>query len=719
MMSSPTLLCAITKNYSHILRYCYNVAMSSNFLREYITTRNFSIGEPRSFTAAGNSLFFLRSKSAANKTQCLFRVRTDQDELIEELIIDPADDAGNIPLAERQRRERLRETAAGIVAYSVDETGQTIVFAAEGCIWVASEQNNNLGVEKIPDTQGAFDPRLSPDGSHVAYVLENALYVRSLASATTRRLTGTEDPAVTWGMAEFIAAEEIGRQRGFWWSPDSRQIVAAKVDNRPVREWHISDPSQPGKAPQTVRYPAAGTPNAVVDLAVFSVADETPPIGICWDASRFEYLVDVYWDTAKLLVMVQSRGQKQLQILEADPLTGQTTPLQLIENEKWVELLPGVPGVLEGKLFFVDESSQGRRLVLDDAPATPAPLLVRACHGQAAGQLIFSAYAGDPKKWEVWTVNPAGQTQKIKEAGVYAVTAAEDIIVIKSLSADQPVSEVAILRWHEGQFAHCGTIKNTAAAAPFTPAPRFFVSGQHQIHSSLLLPSGYKDDAPLPVLLRPYGGPHGQQVLAASKAYLLDQWYADQGFAVVIADGRGTPGHTPEWEKALAGDLIGPVLEDQIAALQDIAAHDDRLDLSKVGIAGWSFGGYLAAFALLRHPDVFRAAVAGAPVTDWRLYDTHYSERYLGDPAKNEAAYQKTSLIRQAAQLKRPLMIIHGLADDNVVVANSLQFSAALWEADAPHEFILLPGATHMVSDPSSAEHIEKIQLQFFKRHLQ
>jgi len=226
------------------------------------------------------------------------------------------------------------------------------------------------------------------------------------------------------------------------------------------------------------------------------------------------------------------------------------------------------------------------------------------------------------------------------------------------------------------------------------------------------------DGSALPVLLDPYGGPHVQRVQRARSMFLASQWFADQGFAVVVADGRGTSGRGPAWERAVAGDLAGPVLDDQVDALHALAEADDRLDLGRVAIRGWSFGGYLAALAVLRRPDVFHAAVAGAPVTDWRLYDTHYTERYLGHPGEAAAAYAATDLCAEAANLTRPLLLIHGLADDNVVVAHTLALSRALLEAGRPHRVLPLSGVTHMTPQEEVAENLLLVQLAFLREAL-
>jgi dipeptidyl-peptidase-4 len=187
---------------------------------------------------------------------------------------------------------------------------------------------------------------------------------------------------------------------------------------------------------------------------------------------------------------------------------------------------------------------------------------------------------------------------------------------------------------------------------------------------------------------------------------------------VVVTDGRGTPGRAPAWERAIHLDLAGPILDDQVEALHAVAEADDRLDLTRVAIRGWSFGGYLAALAVLRRPDVFHAAVAGAPVTDWRLYDTHYTERYLGHPDADPdgpAVYERSGLLAQARHLTRPLLLIHGLADDNVVAAHTLRLSSALLAAGRPHTVLPLSGVTHMTPQEVVAENLLTLQLAFIR----
>jgi dipeptidyl-peptidase-4 len=272
------------------------------------------------------------------------------------------------------------------------------------------------------------------------------------------------------------------------------------------------------------------------------------------------------------------------------------------------------------------------------------------------------------------------------------------------LRGTEPVMEVASL----------------VVTPPITPNVALLSVGKRELRTALLLPTGHQPgDGKLPVLLDPYGGPHAQRVLATRNAFLGPQWLADQGFAVIVADGRGTPGRGPAWDREIAFDLAEVTLADQIDALHAVAEQHPDVDLSKVAIRGWSYGGYLAALAVLRRPEVFHAAIAGAPVIDWRLYDTHYTERYLGHPDERPEVYQHNSLIDDAPNLTRPLLLIHGLADDNVVAAHSIRLSSALVAAGRPHTLLPLPGVTHMTPlDDEVAENFMLLQLRWLKAAL-
>jgi dipeptidyl-peptidase-4 len=350
---------------------------------------------------------------------------------------------------------------------------------------------------------------------------------------------------------------------------------------------------------------------------------------------------------------------------------------------------------------------------VDGKPVTGDGVQIREVLG-TDGDSVFFVASQEPTEEHVWCYDPERGAVAISVGpGVHTGCAAGGTLVL--VSHTEAGRTITVSRPGQPQ----ATIVSHQAEPLLIPRITWLTAGPRGIRTALLLPSWHEPgSARLPVLMDPYGGPHGQRVLASADAFGTSQWFAEQGFAVVVADGRGTPGRGPQWDRAVAGDLAGPVLQDQVDALAAVAEECADLDLTKVAIRGWSFGGYLSALAVLRRPDVFHAAIAGAPVTDWRLYDTHYTERYLGHPDENAAAYDQSSLLLDAHRLTRPLLIIHGLADDNVVVAHTLRLSSALLAAGRPHYVLPLSGVTHMAAQEEVAENMLLLQVDFLRTAL-
>ncbi|MXW89090.1 MAG: S9 family peptidase [Acidimicrobiaceae bacterium] len=689
---------------------------TESFPRRQARTRRFTLGEPRDFRVSddGSRVTFLRSSGPVDPANSLWVL--DVASGVERLVADPgggaAHDGGDVPAAERARRERVRETASGIVSYDVDEALTAAVFALEGRLWRVSFVEGGPP-EPLAASPGAFDPRLSPDGVLVAYVAGSSLRVTGDA-AGDRAVAGEPGETVTWGSAEFVAAEEMGRTRGHWWSPDSRRLLAARVDTSLVPSWWIADPASPDAEPVGVRYPAAGASNAEVGLALFDV-DGDARVDVAWDEGGWEYLAGVRWSADGLLLTVQTRDQRTLGVLQADPDTGTCRLLSRITDTAWVDLVPGVPRLAGSRLVTVEDRGAAKRLCVDGEALTPGDMQVRAVHHADEAGVVVTASV-DPAEVHAARVGWDGTVERLTSGpGVHGVAMSGDTAVHISRSMDRPGRRCAVRSARrKGPDL---LIQSHAAEPGLELNVEILELGPRRLVSALVLPAGQvrDGDAPLPVLLDPYGGPHAQRVQRAEALFHTSQWFADQGFAVLVADGRGTPGRGPDFERTVRGDLAGPVLDDQIDALEAAARLNPRLDLTRTAIRGWSFGGYLAALAVLRRPDVFSAAIAGAPVTDWRLYDTHYTERYLGHPAEEPGNYERTDLTPLASGLKRPLMLVHGLADDNVVAAHTLRLSQALTEAGRPHTVLPLSGVTHMTPQEEVAENLLLIQLRFLQ----
>ena len=687
--------------------------MTESFPRQHARTRGFTLGAPRSFTVSdgGGRVAFLRSASGDDPVNRLWLLDTATgEELVVadpvELLADPGEE--NLPPAERARRERARESGGGIVAYAGDPSLTNIAFTLDGRVFLADVADGT--VDSLPAEPGAFDPRPSPDGQRVAYVSGSALrVVDAKADGLDREVINEPGDTVSWGSAEFIAAEEMGRSRGFWWSPDSQRLLVARVDTAEVPIWHIASPADPAATPVPMAYPAAGTVNADVSLAILGL--DGSRIDVAWDRDAFEYLARAAWaPRSNPIIGVQSRDQRTVVILEVDPTTGTTTEIARQSDEHWVELVPDSPAWMGERLVTAEDRGSARRLMIDGQEATPDNLQVRSVVAADEHRVVFTA-SDDPTEVHVWQLDHEGKLDRLSDQpGVHSASASAGTVVLARAAGTNLEAAVEVVT-PTGRIP----IASAAATPSLSPSPRFSVVGSRELRTAVLYPSddGGTEGHVLPVLLDPYGGPHAQRVLQARSPFLVSQWFADQGFAVVITDGRGTPARGPAWERAVAGDLAHPVLDDQIDALDTLAQRHPRLDLGRVAVRGWSFGGYLAALAVLARPDRFHAAIAGAPVTDWRLYDTHYTERYLGHPDQNPDAYTGTSLLELAGDLIRPLLLICGLADDNVFAAHTLQLSQTLFEAGRPHQVLPLPGVTHMTPQEQVAENLLLLQRTF------
>ena len=510
-----------------------------------------------------------------------------------------------------------------------------------------------------------------------------------------------------------MAAEEMYRTRGFWWSPDGRQLLVARVDTTPVARWHVSDPAHPDRPPVEVAYPSAGTANAEVSLVLVGLDGNVTPVG--WDSSDAPYLTSVHWSRGgPALLRVASRDQRTMRVLA---VADDGTVERICEDTDpdWVDVVVGTPAWTPvGELVRVVARDGAYRLMIGEDPVTPVSLNVAGVL-DVGDDVLFTATGQDPAELHVYTSGPNGTVRVTRDPGVHEAARSGDLVVISSRSLGWFGSRVHV--WRGGE--QTGEIASLAETPVLTPEVTFLTAGPRQLQCALLLPRGHQlGSGRLPVLCDPYGGPAARRVVSSRNAYLTPQWLADQGFAVLIADGRGTPGRGPEWDRLIHYDEATPNLEDQVEALHAAAAAYPDLDLTRVGIRGWSHGGYLAALAVLRRPDVFHTAVAGAPVTDQRLYDTFYTERYLGHPDDHPDAYTHNSLIDDAPRLERPLMLIHGLADDNVVVAHTLRLSSALLAAGRPHTVLPLSGVTHMARQEDVAENLMLLQVEFLKRTL-
>ena len=685
--------------------------MSDSYPRQAARTRNFNLGLPRAFRIAddGSRVVFLRSRRGDDPVAGLWVL--DVEEATEREVFHPAGVEEHLTQEEIDRRERTGEKQSGVTSYTADRDLRKAVFVSGDALTLVdlvTGAARSLGSHGRP-----FDPRIDLDGRRVAYETGGSLRGLDLETGDDVLLAGDEDPDVRWGIAEFIAAEEMERRRGHWWAPDGERVIACRVDDRPVQVRHIASPIEPAATPRAVRYPQAGTSNAIVTLHVLGIGGSR--VDVTWDRDAFEYVVAVSWtEEGPPLALVQSRDQRDVQVLTIDPESGTTEVVWGDHDDRWTHITPGVPAWLPGgRLLTAGHRDDTRMLLIDDEPATPAGLQVDSVLD--AGDAVWFAGTREPTELHVWRVTRDGSVARVSDReGQHSAVIAGDLAVLVSETVDEPLPAARLVRG--GETLH--TFDRTAETPVITGRPTFLSLGSRELRTAMFLPSGRDPEGPLPVLLDPYGGPHFGRVVRAQRPLLESQWFADQGFVVLVIDGRGTPYRGVDWEQSVHRSYLDHALEDQVDGLHAAAERSSFLDLSRVAIRGWSYGGYLTLGALLRRPDVFRAGISGAPVTDMRLYDTHYTERYLGMPDTDVEAYANADLIPDAPNLRGELLLIHGLADDNVYSAHSLRLSKALMEAGRSHAFIPLSGITHRPTDPAAAEAMLQIEVDFLRRAL-
>jgi dipeptidyl-peptidase-4 len=720
-------------------RFAAAAQADADFLTTYAETNRFRLGRPRSFEILpdGSGVLFLRSPARSFEGALhFFDVASGQERVLltaEDLLRGAQEE---LSAEERARRERMRLTATGIASFRVSSDGARLLVPLSGRLFVVERARigQEGAIRELTSQAGsAVDPRFSPDGSKIAVVRNGDLYVMDVATGAEQRLTTRSSPEIQNGLAEFVAQEEMARMRGYWWSPDGTAIVYQETDHTGMERMHILDPMHPEREAEAWPYPRPGQRNARVRLGILAVTGG-PTRWIEWDAERYPYLASVTWGSAgPLTILVQDREQEEEKLLAVDRATGTTRELLTERDEAWINLDPSVPRWVDGGARFLwsTERNGAWQLELREASGALVRALTPVGFGyrsvvdvdEANGEVWVRASA-EPTETQVFRVPLDGSepVRVTEERGEHdAALGRQATLWVHTRDTIDGTEDVTVRR-RDGTSA--GTLRTVAEVAPFTPNVSFETVGEREWRAVIVRPRDFQEGVRYPVILHVYGGPHVRYVTATPNRYLLSQWQADHGFIVVTVDGRGTPGRDRAWERAIDGDFISAPLEDQVEALRAVAAQHPELDLERVGVWGWSFGGYFASMATLRRPDVFRAGIAGAPVSEWRDYDTHYTERYIGLPeeAGSEGAYHRSSVLTFAVEAPesehRPLLIIHGTADDNVYFSHALKLQNALFRVGRPADLLALSGLTHMVPEPVIMRRMHARMMAFFEQHL-
>jgi dipeptidyl-peptidase 4 len=672
-------------------------------------TRAFTGGAPHAVTVAadGSRVLFLRSAGSHQPADALWML--DVTSGAERIVADPALLYGPV--------------SGGIDSYTADPTARVAVFVCAGRLYRADLVHGD--VVEVAAAGSAIDPRPDPTGQRIAYVSPSA-ELRVIGPDGTDVLLAGEDAGVAWGRPERVAEHDFGRRRGYWWAPDGRSLLAARVDDRRVPRWHLGDPTRPDEPPATLAYPRAGGPNAEVTLHLLDL--DGGWVDVHWDRETYPYLVAVDWVEGGPLITVLRRLQQHGLVLAVDPRTGETQVHAELADPRWVEPIPGTPCHLpDGRVLVGGELAHdgydARCLFADGTLLTPPTLYLRRVVGRMPGpggsaDLLVEASEGEPSEQHLFRVRTAiggggVETRRLTtSAGWHTGAVGGDVLVIGSASLDH--RGVVWTVWQGDR--HVGRLGSVAEAPPFAPRPALDRVTDRRLPAAVLYPSTHVSGRRLPVVLDIDGTPGRQQVRAARSAWLERQWWADNGYAVVTVDSRGTGGVAPSFEKVVHRRLADVILTDQVEALSALAGKHPDLDLRRVAVRGSFFGGWLAALAVLRRPESFVCAIAGTPIADWALCDTAYAERYLGLPADASEVYAHHSLVELASEppptraSARPLLLVSDLTGDPVTAAHTLRLSAALVAAGRPHSVLPLAGA--------GPDRRLPLELDFLRHHL-
>lgn len=735
---------------------------SLKFFRDLAETRNYTLGRPVSpkLTPDGTSVIFLR---AAPRSPVLRLYEFTLADAKERELLSPEQILGGseekLSAEEKARRERQRQSLQGFTFFGLSKDGASILVSLSGKLYVISRAD--LSFAALPG-ENWIDPRFSPDGRYVAAVKDRELHLIRLSDNSVTQVTRGATDTISHGTSEFIAQEEMSRNSGFWWSPDSSQFLYQETDESGVEVRYIHNPLHPEEPPVKQFYPKAGSPNAKVRVGLITRGGgETK--WVQWDNTKYPYLARVTWDNPKAppTILVQNREQTEQVLLAVDPTSGATRELVRETDAAWLNLDANWAGAVDeiaapvwlkdGSGFLWSTESRGAwqvelrdsngRVVREITPATN--FFYRGIVGvDDAGTHVVVRGSTDSREVHLWrfpVAGGAGSSGSIPTAG--GAGSPGSIPPDGGVGGARGTQLTAGRGHHSAAFAsgtgrmvhsydlldgHFGcavldadgkplaTLRSVAEAPARWPTTELTQTrSAPSFDAAITRPREFKPGTKYPVILQVYAGPTSKRVNAIKRDYFVDQWMADQGYVVVRIDGRGTPWKGRDWERIIKGNFIDTALNDQVAGLQALAAEHPELDLSRVGATGWSWGGYFSAMAAIRRPDIFRAGIVGAPVITWENYDTHYTERYLGVPQANPEAYRVSNVTTYVNELKRPLLLIHGLTDDNVYFQHTMQLAEELFKAGKHYELLPMTG-THMISDPMIRLRRETRMMDFF-----
>lgn len=661
---------------------------------------------------------------------------------VTELTGDAVSGSASFSLNEELRRERSRTRESGVTRYQFARTadGNSLVLLVPfaGRLYLARDGE---GMAPLPESEGALDAQLSPDGARVAFVRSGDLYVVPTdGTGRPRALTAgaAVDEGVTNGLAEYIAQEEMDRKTGYWWSPDGTRLAFVRVDSRHIPRYPIVHQGKESVAVEEHRYPFAGARNAVVRLGVVAVDDQ--PEAVTWMDLGMDddiYLARVIFrPDGVLTALIQSRDQRSQRLVAFDTQSGAATSLIEEQGEPWLNLHDDLRFLRSSEFLWASERTGFRHLSLYDRAGRERHALTEGqwmVTGQVAVDeeqrvVYFQGTHHGPLERHLYAVSLDGGPlrQLTRGPGWHDTVMSPDcrFFVDSWQSLEQP-PRLTVCSLPGGE-----TRDILFEREGMTPASLGLcvpeVTSFRTRDGALLYAAIYATEQtraagqPRPLVVAVYGGPHAQNVTTtwSLTVDLRAQYLAQQGFVVLKVDNRGSANRGLAFEAPIAQNLGHLEVDDQVEGVRFLAERP-YVDSTRVGIYGWSYGGYMTCRALLRAPEVFKAGIAGAPVTFWEGYDTHYTERYMGLLDTNATGYQASSVLPDAGKLAGKLLLVHGLVDENVHARHTMRLVEALSAAGRDYELMLFPESRHMPRDPSYLEYMERRLMEFLRRSLE
>ncbi|MHA6287245.1 S9 family peptidase [Maricaulis sp. CAU 1757] len=692
------------------------------------------------FSPDGSRVTFLQPKENDQNVLDLWAMDIEGGEpyrLVDSAVLAP--DERELTEAERQLRERARISSSGIVRYDWDEQGEAILVPLDGDVFrvdVATGEARRLMQTEAYET----DARISPQGNFVSFIRDQNLVVTDLESGAETALTDGAGGLVSWGMAEFVAQEELDRSTGYWWSPDEQYLAVARVDESPVDNIQRLEIDADGSARVVdQRYPRAGRPNATVELFIIDRASGERVAVDLGDRADY-YLARVNWsaDAGRAYVQMLNRAQDVLTIFAVDPATGTAEPWYTETADSWINLADDFEALDDGSVLITTEDTEGgfrhiRHIAADGSvigDVTSGAWNVNEIdHVDAgAGRVFFTGWTETPLQRHVYSVpldGSAAPTRITEGDGRWSARFNSDASTFIGAYSDPATPPQTGLYSADGELIRWIEENRLDADHPYGPYAGAHVAPQYgQIPGAdgtmldyvLYYPADFDPAQQYPAIQYVYGGPHSQQVHQGWQS-LRAQIFARAGYVYFTVDNRGAANRGRDFEAHLDRSMGTVEVADQLAGLDWLKAQD-FVDGDRVGMWGWSYGGYMTLMTTLQAPGAYAAGVSGAPVTDWALYDTAYTERYMDTPEQNPEGYEQGSVFAHLDGYETPLLLIHGMADDNVIFANSVRLYSELQARRADFDMMTYPGQRHGIRGEDRQVHLWTMVRDYFDAHL-